>query len=663
MILKAVPMATERTVTVRGKAAMGDLNAAIKQSGKVTREFNAELKKAALLQGQFEAAQKKAAAANAQVAGQMAKAKKSTEDARIATSKHAMMVGGGLVTAFAAAEYATLGFDKQMSAVGAASGATGQDLAALRDAAIAAGQATVFGAQDAARAEEELAKAGVSVKDVLSGGLIGSLNLATAGSLDLGRAAEIAASTMTQFKLAGKDIPHIADLLAAGAGKAQGSVEDLGLALKYVGPTAAQMGVSLEETTGTLAELASNGILADSAGTGLRGVLTALTGPSAKAAEVMKQLGINVYDSHHNFIGFRGVAEQLHRSLSGLTAQQRDAALAAISGASAVTGGILLAGGAYGTLVPKLRTARRELEATGKAGMTASKGIGLLGQLGGVAAALGALAIGAQYLGDKLDNIPDPAILAQHLQDLFIEVASGKSSVMELANAFAGASRLIDLGGVSAKIGARQMAVLDQQMGDFARGNVKAAQKVMVTLTDSLGAQGFTAEQVAGMFPQYAAAVKAATAQNDLAATSQDDMSGSIAGTSKEVVTYTSLMAGSVTSTDSLAESTKGLKDAVSQLNDEFDFYIGRHVDLIQADSDWRIALMDAEKQLKDSKGTLDDWTTAGEANVQLFGDLIKKAEGHREAMVKDGSSADEATAAFWRTTVLDHRLPVTLRL
>src|SRR6266542_381491 len=668
MTLKAVTMATERVVSVKGRASMGDLNAAIKQSGKVTREFNAELKKAALLQGQFEAAQKKAAAANAQVAGQMAKAKKSTEDARIATSKHAMMVGGGLVAAFAAAEYATLGFDKQMSAVGAASGATGQDLAALRDAAIAAGQATVFGAQDAARAEEELAKAGVSVKDVLSGGLIGSLNLATAGSLDLGRAAEIAASTMTQFKLAGKDIPHIADLLAAGAGKAQGSVADLGLALEYVGPTAAQMGVSLQETTGTLAELASHGILADSAGTGLRGVLTALTGPSAKAAEVMKQLGINVYDSHHNFIGFRGVAEQLHRSLSGLTAQQRDAALAAIFGneqisvarilyaggaqavddwtkkvndsgyaarfaaarmdnlagdleqlkgsletalikggtgatgvlrglaqaatgavnafselpgpmqtaisaASAVTGGILLAGGAYGTLVPKLRTARRELEATGKAGMTASKGIGMLGQLGGVAAALGALAIGAQYLGDKLDNIPDPAILAQHLQDLFIEVASGKSSVMELANAFAGASHLIDLGGVSAKVGARQMAVLDQQMGDFARGNVKAAQKVMVTLTDSLGAQGFTAEQVAAMFPQYAAAVKAATAQNDLAATSQDDLSGSITATSKEVVTYTSLMAGSVTSTDSLAESTKGLKDAVSELNDEFDFY------------------------------------------------------------------------------------------
>lgn len=664
--------------------------------------------------------------------------------ARESVARHTMVLGTGLVAAFGAAEYATLGFDKQMSAVGAASGAVSADLAALRDAAIAAGQATVFGAKDAAVAEEELAKAGVSVKDVLSGGLIGSLNLATAGNLDLGRAAEIAASTMTQFKLAGRDIPHIADLLAAGAGKAQGSVEDLGLAMTYVGPVAGQMGVSVEETTGALAELASNGILADKAGTGLRGVLMALTAPSAKAADTMKDLGINVYDSKGKFVGFRGVAEQLHRSLSGLSAQQRDVALGqifgneqivaarvlyaggaqavdewtrkvndsgyaarfaaarmdnlagdleqlkgsietalikggtgatdvlrklaqaatgavnafselpapmqtAISAATAVTGGILLAGGAYGTLVPKLRTARRELEATGRAGMVASKGIGLLGKLGGIAAALGALAVGAQYLGDKLDGIPDPAILAQHLQDLFVEVASGQTSVRELANAFAGASRLIDLGGVSAKMGARQMAVLDQQMGDFARGDVKNAQKVMETLTDALGAQGFTAEQVSAMFPKYADAVKATQAQNVLTADSQDELSTSIAGTGAKTLTYTSLMKDSAMSTDSLAESTKSLKDEVSGLSDEFDFYIGRHVDLAQADSDWRSALMDAEKQLKDSKGSLDDWTKSGEANVQLFGDLIKKAEGHREAMVKDGSDTDVATAAFWR--------------
>jgi TP901 family phage tail tape measure protein len=62
---------------------------------------------------------------------------------------------------------------------------------------------------------------------------------------------------MVQFGLSGKDLPHVADLLAAGAGKAMGSVEDLSNALKYVGPVAAGMGISIEETTGTLALFAS----------------------------------------------------------------------------------------------------------------------------------------------------------------------------------------------------------------------------------------------------------------------------------------------------------------------------------------------------------------------------------------------------------------------
>ena len=78
-------------------------------------------------------------------------------------------------------------------------------------------------------------------------------------------------------------MPHVADLLAAAAGKAQGEVSDMGLALQYVGPIATGMGISLEETAGSIALLASNGILGEKAGTGLRGVLASLTGPSAKA--------------------------------------------------------------------------------------------------------------------------------------------------------------------------------------------------------------------------------------------------------------------------------------------------------------------------------------------------------------------------------------------
>jgi hypothetical protein len=71
---------------------------------------------------------------------------------------------------------------------------------------------------------------------------------------------------MTQFGLAGKDVPHIADLLAAGADKALGSVADLSEALKYGGLAAHQAGFNIKETVGTLAEFAQAGLMGSSAG-------------------------------------------------------------------------------------------------------------------------------------------------------------------------------------------------------------------------------------------------------------------------------------------------------------------------------------------------------------------------------------------------------------
>lgn len=809
----------ERTVTVKGRASMGEFNAAMGMSGRSARQFAEELKKTSTAL-QLEAAEAKKAAASASAESRerakaaraasmearektaaarasgtaeakadaaaakaravearaasnsakdraaaaketetlsaaaaqaaekdvaaTAKASKAHQDAVAATSRHAMILGGLLVGAFGLAAHATLGFDAQMSAVGAASSATGADLNALRDAAISAGQATVFGATDAARAEEELAKAGVSVHDVLTGGLIGALNLATAGNLDLGTAAEIAASTMTQFKLAGKDIPHIADLLAAGAGKAQGSVEDLGLAMTYVGPVAAQMGVSVEETTGTLAELASNGVLAEKAGTGLRGVLMALTSPSAKASEVMQQLGINVYDAHGKFVGFRGVAEQLHRSLGGLTAQERDTALGQIFGneqivaarvlyaggaqavddwtkkvndsgyaarvaatrmdnlagdieqlkgsletaligggtkatgalrdltqaatgavnafsnlspavqgtitwTTAAAGAVLLAAGAYGTITPKIRVARAELEASGRAGATAAKGLGLLGKLGTAAAVLGVVAVGVQALSDKLNHIPDPALVAQHFSDLFVEVAAGKAPVTELVDVIGKASVAIEAGGTAAKLGRSGIADLDKQMSDFARGSPKAAQAVMAHLTDALTAQGYTTEQVAAMFPQYAGALKAASAEATLAADSTGDLSEKTEDVNASVTTYVSLMAGSKTTTDSLTESVKAAADQLGEFNNEYDMLIGHNLDATLAEVNFKQALADARDELRKNKGSLDDNTDAGRANIKTLGDLAGQADTVAQAVLKQTGSTDEATLAYWR--------------
>lgn len=244
----------------------------------------------------------------------------------------------GLVAAvgLTAAVAASANFEKSMSAVQAATHETAGNMARLSDAAIKAGADTVYSASEAAGAIEELAKAGVSTTDILNGGLTGALNLASAGAIEVADAAEIAATAMTQFKLGGDQVNHVADLLAAGAGKAQGGVDDLGMALKQSGLVAAQTGLSIEETTGALAEFAANGLIGSDAGTAFKTMLQALTPSSQQAADAMDALGISAYDTQGNFIGMEKFAGKLQDGLKSLAVEQQNATLKTIFGSDAV---------------------------------------------------------------------------------------------------------------------------------------------------------------------------------------------------------------------------------------------------------------------------------------------------------------------------------------
>ena len=255
---------------------------------------------------------------------------------------------GMLAVAGTAAKFA-MDFEKQMSAVKAATKASSGEMAALENAALEAGKNTAFSATQAAKGIEELAKAGVSTADILNGGLKGALDLAAAGGLDVGEAAETAASAMTQFKLKGQDLPHVADLLSSAAGKAQGSVHDMGAALNQAGLVASGTGLSIEETTGTLAAFASAGLIGSDAGTSFKTMLQMLQAPSGKTKELMDELGISAYDAQGEFIGITALAGQLKTQLSGLTPELRANAMAQIFGADAVrASNILYTQGAEG---------------------------------------------------------------------------------------------------------------------------------------------------------------------------------------------------------------------------------------------------------------------------------------------------------------------------
>lgn len=231
---------------------------------------------------------------------------------------------------------ATANFEKAMSGVQAATHESAAGMNALREAALDAGASTSFSASEAAAGIENLAKAGLSTKDILDGGLAGALDLAAAGNMQVADAAEAAAGAMAQFKLEGDQATHVADLLAAGAGKAQGDVSDMVMALKQAGTVSAQTGLSLEETVGALSAMAEQSLLGSDAGTSFKTMLAALTPNSKKAADAMERYNINAFDAQGNFVGMTELAGQLQAGLSGLTDEQRAMALETIFGSDAV---------------------------------------------------------------------------------------------------------------------------------------------------------------------------------------------------------------------------------------------------------------------------------------------------------------------------------------
>jgi TP901 family phage tail tape measure protein len=331
-------------------------------------------------------------------------------------------IGAVAAVAFGLAVARFAEFDQAMSNVQAATQESAENMGKLRDAALEAGASTVFSATEAANAIEELGKAGLTTEQILGGGLAGALDLAAAGQLEVAEAAGIAAVALKQFNLEGEDIPHVADLLAAGAGKAVGDVEDLSAALGQVGLVANGAGQSIEDTTGTLAAFADAGLLGSDAGTSLKAALIALQAPTDKARDIMEQYNLSFYDTNGQMLAFDEIAGQLKGNLSDLTDEQRNATLTQIFGNDALrVANVLYDEGAEGI--------RKYIDQTNESGYAAKVAADRLNNLTGDVEKLGgaidtaliksgssvndllrSLTQGATGVVDAIGSLPEPVI-------------------------------------------------------------------------------------------------------------------------------------------------------------------------------------------------------------------------------------------------------------
>lgn len=206
-----------------------------------------------------------------------------------------------------------------MSSVQAVTKATAADMVQLVKITRELGATTQFTSSQAAEGAKFLGMAGFTTNQILEA-LPATLDLAAAAALNMGQAADITSNIMSGFGLAANQAGRSADVLAAIASSANTDVTGMGSAMKYVGPIARSLGISMEDTAAAIGVLANQGIQGSMAGTGLKTSLSTLVNPSKAAKEAIKSLGIDLKDVNPQFNRLDDIIRKLAES--GLDAER-----------------------------------------------------------------------------------------------------------------------------------------------------------------------------------------------------------------------------------------------------------------------------------------------------------------------------------------------------
>lgn len=225
-------------------------------------------------------------------------------------------------------------FEASMSKVQAISRATGDDLEDLKAQARQLGADTQFSAREAADGMQFLAMAGFDTKEILAS-MPGMLDLAAAGALDLGQAADITSNIMSGFTIAAEESGHVADVLALAAASANTDVSQLGEAMKYLAAPANVLGWGIEESTSAIMAFSDAGIQGSMAGQAFASSLSRLASPTKRMDKIMSKTGMQFFDLEGNIKPLPEVVRELEKALEGESAEMKAATLNQLFGAEA----------------------------------------------------------------------------------------------------------------------------------------------------------------------------------------------------------------------------------------------------------------------------------------------------------------------------------------
>lgn len=221
--------------------------------------------------------------------------------------------------------------NEQLIRNSAITGANSLEQEKLKNQVTELGATTKFTALEVAKAQMYQAMAGYKTNEILEVTPT-LLKLAIATGEDLAATSDMVTDNLSAFGLKVQDVNMFADILASTANNTNTSVSQLGMSFKYVGTVSAAMGEDMKEVAIMLGLAADNGIKAEQAGTGLRGIYSRLANPTEDMRKQLEKTNSKLYEADGSFIGLRKVIEEAKPALEKMTAEQRNQWLATVAG-------------------------------------------------------------------------------------------------------------------------------------------------------------------------------------------------------------------------------------------------------------------------------------------------------------------------------------------
>lgn len=221
--------------------------------------------------------------------------------------------------------------DKTMTLTNETMGNTAEEANMISQAMKDAAANSVYGMDEAATASLNFARAGLSAEEAASA-LAPAMNLAAGegGNLDIVSGGLVA--TLNGFGDSFSNAGHYADVFANACNNSALDVDSLADSMSIAAPVFSAAGYSVEDAALYMGIMANAGIEAGEAANALKTGMARLVKPAKEGAEWMDKLGISVTNSDGSMKDTATIQKELHDAFANLSESEQIAASSAIFG-------------------------------------------------------------------------------------------------------------------------------------------------------------------------------------------------------------------------------------------------------------------------------------------------------------------------------------------